>query len=126
MGKPITFEVEGRPQCPSQSGGGGPPRPGNTGDNKTNQIRGTRISRGSSKKSSSKFDRIGKLDREAESSQDESMEEAMETTEPLAAFLPGLGVIKDATIDSVKKVNDLHKPGQEVQGAMEIQYDPKF
>jgi hypothetical protein len=71
----IRFEVEGGNQG-TLKGKGGPPGPGKP-DDKADKDR-DKFSKGDkSKRNSDKFDRIGKIEQEMESGQEESMEEAM-------------------------------------------------
>lgn len=110
VGTLITFEVEEDGRGNIKEGKGGPPGLGKPDDN-TDQDRDRFPKGDKSKKSYDKFDRHGKLDRDGESSHEESMEEDLEELGqsggagndiPLAAFHPKMGIVLSPTEKSLQ------------------------
>lgn len=98
----IQFEVEGGSQGTLKGGKGGPPGLDKHED-KSDKDRDRHQQEDKAKKSSGKFDRMGKIDKEMDSSHDESMEEEGEKWQdgdkgslitPLAAFHPTMGMVE--------------------------------
>lgn len=102
VGKMIRFEVESSGLGGLKGGKGGPPR-NDKPDDRKDYDRDKYQKEDKSRKSSRKFDRIGKIDKEADSGHEGSMEEAMEQMQhddianteevPIAAFHPNVGMI---------------------------------
>jgi hypothetical protein len=102
----LRFEVE-EPLGGSKRGKGGPPPGPGKPDDPHNKDSDNNYKGDKSKKSLTKFDRMGRMDREKDTNHDESMEEDLEpvdskinteqmvntTTTPLAAFHPKVGLI---------------------------------
>lgn len=130
VGKLITFEVEGNFPNSNKRGGGGPPSSGKPDDKQDKKDRDNQDKQGGGKfkKSAGKFDRIGKMDRGGDSSQEDSMEAVMDIepneSVPLTAYHPDLGLIKDPFSFSVKKGKEILE--QEEGEMVELQYDPKL
>jgi hypothetical protein len=116
----LGFEVEGKKGGSKKGGKGVPPGPGNP-DGSFDKDKDRPFREDNSKKSSSKFDRFGKIDNERESSRDGSMEEQMEGIDegdlgtqknkevlvtPIAAFHPDIGFVQG---NRISNLSDGHK-----------------
>jgi hypothetical protein len=118
----IWFEVVGGSQGTLKSGKGGPPGLDKHED-KCDKDRDRHQQEDKAKKSSGKFDRMGKIDKEMDSSHDESMEEGEKWQDgdkgslitPLAAFYSTMGMVEmfhnGALSDNTKERDNPEKKG---------------
>jgi hypothetical protein len=112
VGKLISFEVEGSNQGALKGGKGGTSSPGSGNpDDSSGKDKDKGHKEDNARRSTCKFDRYSKLDKESESGHEESMEEDMEKlekldgnnelpaneTSPIAAFHPSIGLVQVPT-----------------------------
>lgn len=113
----IRYEAETRGQGLIR-GGGGPPPPGpRKPEDREDTDRDNNPRRDLNKKSSSKFDRYGKLEAEGEYSHEGDMEEGLERTDqqgsntntdviPIAAFQKGKGMVDPASLGGEEEISE--------------------
>lgn len=140
VGKQISFEVEGGLQGSFKGGKGGPPGSGKP-DDPTDRDKDHNHKGDKPRKSTDKFDRIGKIDKDNDSGHEESMEEELESVVqqtcalsgpmPIAAYHPstGLVVVKNGE-PGEKDMGIGKKEDQQMTNHKEIpntlEYDPNF
>jgi len=103
VGKFVRFEVEGSNQGSFKGGKGGPSSSGKP-DDQHDKDNDKQQQEDKARKSLGKFDRIGKIDKEVDSSHEESMEEDVEVCQdgqkglsldlPVAVFHPTMGLVE--------------------------------
>ena len=132
VGTYLRFEVEG-PQGSSKGGKGGLLGPGNKPDDASDKDKDQHHKGDKMRKNSTKFDRIGKIDKEGNSSYEGSMEEALEgsgskkemTTgvHPIATFHPSIGLVNMDQIQDKSVENEKDKTSDSTNGVVDITTD---
>ena len=137
-GKLIRFEVEGGKQSSGKGGMGGPPG-SNKYDDKPDKDRDKHSKEDHTKKSMSKFDRMGQIDKEMDPNHDDSMEEDLEKVQgnsevtegeseqvvatPLAMFCPGVGVMDILQAGRQYNESEARKESRRLNSDLMLEYN---